>query len=519
MLPLTPTGLLRSALAMGGDREAVVDGALRFTYEALERAVQQAAELLAAAGIGAGDRVAHLGRSSASHAILLFATARLGAMYVALDPWMRPAMLNTLIEKAAPKAIVLGHTLRGRPFTNDLTSSSWRLPDSLLCIDAARGAWAQAMSPAGPPVPQHALTDDSGPRTPHLILFTSGTTGEPRGVVYDQEAFAGQALVINLGLASSPTDRFLNVYPPGHFGSLMPVLQTVAAGACLVQSAVPAPEKVSEAIRSERITVLVAVPSLWRRVLEQPTSTREMLSSLRLANIASDSISTRLIEQVMDRTGALSIQGYGLTEAGLVTLLPTADARRRIGSAGLALPFAAVQIRCRDGALAQPMEEGEVWVKTEYGMAGLWDGHRVIAPERGQDGFFRTGDLGWLDAEHYLTIGGREEDLLKISGYRISASAIEDVLRDHPACADAAVIGLPSEKGGQSVVAIVVPRQAHALRATELMSWVGQALQPQAVPARFAVAGEIPRTDGTGKIRRKNLIDRFLGGEFPPLAG
>jgi acyl-coenzyme A synthetase/AMP-(fatty) acid ligase len=517
MLPLTPDGLLGSAVAMGADREALVDGTDRFSYGALAESVARVADLLAVSGVTPGDRVAHLARSSASHAILLFATARLGAMYVALDPWVRPAILDVLIRKTDPGTIVLGRTLRGRGFAEELTSSAWRLPESIRTIDATRGAWARAMTPTLPGQPSLERHDEARASRPHVMLFTSGTTGEPRGVVYSQGAFAEQAVMIDLGMALSPTDRFLNVYPPGHFGNVIPVLQTVAAGACLVQAGVPVPDSVVQIIQNERITVLVAVPALWRRLLDQPDATRHAMSSLRLANIGSDSVPPGLIELVMERTGALSLQGYGLTEAGLVTLLPPAEAQRRIGSAGLPLPFAAVSIRRPDGTPAAPMEEGEIWVRTAYGMSGTWDGSRVTPMERSPDGFMPTGDLGWQDGDHYLTVTGRAEDMLKVSGYRISATAVEEVLRAHPGCADAAVVALPSEDRGPVPVGIIVPRGTDTLRASELAACVASALQPQAAPVRFVTAERIPRTDGTGKVRRKDLLDQLLAGAFPPL--
>jgi acyl-CoA synthetase (AMP-forming)/AMP-acid ligase II len=505
MLPLTPIELLRSALAMGGRREAVVDGELRYSYENLAAAVMATADLLAEMNVRRGDRVAHLGRTSAAHVVLLFATAKLGAMYVPLDPWARPAALTRLLRFAAPRLTLLGHTLRGRRLALDLAESTWTFPEGIETVDATAG------------VPPTDWLNDA--QLPHVVLFTSGTTGEPRGVVYTQAGFASQAFVINLGLAMTPHDRFLNVYAASHFGSVMPAMETVACGGCVVQLPIPDPQLVLSTLESERISVLVAVPGIWRSLLSHAAASRTDFRALRLANVASDSIPPALIERVMDVTGAISMQGYGLTEAGLVTLLPQNEARTRLGSAGLVLPFAAIKVVRGDGEPAGPGEEGEILVRTSYGMTGLWNGERVVPVDHDADGFSATGDLGWVDADGYLTVTGRLDDYLRVSGFRLSIAAIEDALRAHPACADAAVVALPAGEGRHVPAALVVPKPHVTLHASDLRGWVVAALQPQSAPGWIGVAEVIPRTEGTGKVRRKEIVQKFQRGEYVLVTG
>src|SRR5262249_5648076 len=159
-----------------------------------------------------------------------------------------------------------------------------------------------------------------------------------------------------------PTDRFLNVYAANHFGGLMPAMEMAACGGCLIQLALPDAPSILEMIARERISVLVAVPGIWRTILSHPAAVRTAFSSMRMANVASESIPPDLIAEVMDRTGAISVQGYGLTEAGLVTMLPGVEARTRLGSAGIPLPFAAIRIVNAGGTCAEIGEEGEIWV-------------------------------------------------------------------------------------------------------------------------------------------------------------
>jgi acyl-coenzyme A synthetase/AMP-(fatty) acid ligase len=294
-------------------------------------------------------------------------------------------------------------------------------------------------------------------------------------------------------------------------------MQMVAAGGCLVQLSIPEAASVLEVITRERISILVAVPSVWRSILSDPAASRTDFKGLRIANVASETIPSQLIERVMELTGAVSIQGYGLTEAGLVTLLPAIEARSRLGSAGIPLPFSAVRILRADGSRANPGEEGEIYVRTEYGMAGLWDGERVVSAPRTEDGFMATGDSGWIDQAGYLTVCGRQDDYLKVNGFRVSLAAIEEALRAHPGCADAAAVAMTLPDGRQAPAVLIVPRRSAQLRASELRAGVVAALQPQSAPIWLGIADAIPKTPGTGKARRREIIQKIERGIYSRL--
>jgi len=498
------------------DRLAVIDPERSYTYGQLAECVGHAAACLRDLGVAPGDRVVHLGLTGCGHTVFLFAAARLGALYVPLDSWLMPAALDRLLGRVEPKVILLGKSLMQRPLAEELRGSHWRIPDGIEPVDLAAAPWQEVFGASGPCAPPPSPVADVS-HSPCLMLFSSGTTGEPKGIVFSQESLVLQAMVINLGLGIGPLERYLNVYQASHYGGITCSVQTVAAGACLVNLPLPYPDAILKCIQDRKITFLVAVPAIWRGVLAHPAAPAADFSSLRMANVASDFIPPELMTEIMDRCGAVSVQGYGLSECGLVTLLPAPEARSRLGSAGIPLPLAAVQTRRPDGPLAAAGEEGEIWARTAYAAEGLWTDKKIEPPQLDAEGFAGTGDLGHLDEAGYLYVSGRSEDFMKVSGYRVSPAEIEAVLVRHPKVADAAVFPVDHPTLGQAPVAAIVVGTGGAPPAGELAARVAHELTPQAVPVQFVVAARIERTEATGKVRRREMRERFTQGQYVPL--
>lgn len=515
---LTPVDLLHAAVDMGPRRTALVDGSRRYSYVDLHTSVRHAVALLTACGVRRGDRVAHIGVNAAEHAIFLFAAAWLGALYVPLSPWSARLELERLLAFASPHCVLLGRSLMNRPLAAVFRRSQRPWDEGVLAIDLSDPALHAQMSPGAPGPGNGACpAPAANAALAGLLLFSSGTTGQPKGIVYGQGALALQALCINLALRIGAEERFLNLYPAGHYGSVMPMLHTAAVGACVVQIPLPHPVQVLDTMERERISFIVAVPEVWRSLLAHPSFDQRDFSALRMANVASDFIPVELMQQIMDRTGAASVQGYGLTETGLASVLPEGMARQRIGSAGLPLPLACIQVRRPDGTPAEVDEVGQIWVRTRYAMMGLWNGNGIDAPLVDAAGFIDTRDLGCMDAEGHLVVSGRQDDYMKVSGYRIAAAAIDEVLRRHPAVADAAVVGVAHPRAGQAPVAAIVLRPDAAPSARDLAEWVAQALSPKAVPVAFWRVAAIPRTGSTGKVQRNDLLAWLQEGRLAPL--
>jgi acyl-coenzyme A synthetase/AMP-(fatty) acid ligase len=500
--------------AVSEARMAVIDPQRSYTYGQLAGCVERVAGALSRLGVGPGDRVVHLGTASAVHTVLLFASARVKALYAPLDPFLMPASVDALLRRLDPKLLVLGRSLVDRPFADDFDATRRAASGRLTVIDTLSDEWQHLLA-SGSPATASATLDDTAGESPVLLLFSSGTTGEPKGIVFTQEALVQQALVNDLGLGIGPHDRYLNVYQPSHYGGITCSVQTAAAGACLVVLPVPHPELVLRCIEDERITIVVAVPQLWRKVLRRPEAETTDFTSLRMANVASDFIPKEMLVEIMDRLGAVSVQGYGLSEHGLVTLLPAAEARSRLGSAGLPLPLAAVRIRREDGSNAPPGEDGDIWVRTAFASAGIWTRNGLEPHAADGTGFSRTGDVGRVDEDGHLYVSGRSDDFMKVNGYRVSPAEIESVLLRHPLVKDVAVFAETHATWGQAPVAVLVTASISPT-STELNAKVARELMPQAAFVRFAVGPSIDRTE-TGKVRRTAMRERFRRGEFASL--
>jgi acyl-CoA synthetase (AMP-forming)/AMP-acid ligase II len=295
------------------------------------------------------------------------------------------------------------------------------------------------------------------------------------------------------------------------------VLPAFAVGASVVLLRRPDPEPILAAIARQRVTAFMAVPTLWRRLCQLAAEQDYDLSSLRRTAGSSDAMPADLLAEVGRRfNGAPYIQTYGLTEGGcILTYLEPADAGRKSGSAGKPHPACELRLEDRHGRPVATGQMGEIVARTEHVMNGYWRRPAETAAALSADGWLRTGDLGRLDAEGYLWIVGRAKDLIISGGENIDPAEVELCLRQHPAVAEVAVIGLPDAEWGEQVVAVVVPAagaatvtEAAADMAAALIEFIRPRLAGYKRPRRVEFVEALPRT-ATGKIQKNRLRERF----------
>ncbi|WP_300681598.1 acyl-CoA synthetase [Nocardioides sp.] len=346
------------------------------------------------------------------------------------------------------------------------------------------------------------------PETNAFVLYTSGTTGLPKGVLLSQRAIAAGLDGLIDAWAWTGADTLAQGLPLFHVhGLLIGLLGPLRVGSALIHTGRPTPEAYAEAARSGA-TMFFGVPTVWSRVAESPADAAA-LSGARLLVSGSAGLPVPVFDRIRDLTGLEIVERYGMSET-LLTVATRADGRRRAGCVGV--PITGVQTRITDDAGAPAPHDGASIGRLEVRGATLFDGYlnrpEATAEAWTADGWFRTGDMATIAADGSHRIVGRESvDLIKTGGYRVGAGEIESVLLGHPAVAEVAVVGLPDDDLGQRIVAFVVLRPGvepeDAVKA-ELTAYVGSELSLHKRPREVRFVEALPRNE-MGKVQKKRL--------------
>ena len=481
---------MRARAAMTPDRVAIVAAGGETSFAELDVRVDAVARALVARGVGEGDRVALLFPNGATFVELAHAAPRAGAIVVPLNTRLSHDELAWQLRDAGASLLVY----------DDLTSAA------ALAISAATGVaalHADEMTQAfgdDPPLRYDRPLDRV-----HSIIYTSGTTGTPKGAMltYGNHAASAAASAANLGVRDD--DRLLASLPMFHVGGLAVLLRGVLYGNAVVVHESFDPGQVNAAIDRDGVTTISVVANMLRRMLEKRGGVPYPLS-LRTVLLGGGPAPRELLEDCA-RRGLPVLQTYGLTEAAsqVATLAP-ADALRRLGSTGRPLPGTAVRIEGDDGRPCAAGEAGEILVSGPTVSPGYWQRPAETAAAF-RDGWLRTGDAGYLDAEGYLYVLDRRDDLIVSGGENVYPAEVESMLQSHPDVVEAAVYGVPDARWGAVPAAAVVPRPGAVTSEAELIEWCRGRLARYKSPARVRFVDELPR-NAAGKLQRRMLRDR-----------
>ena len=358
---------------------------------------------------------------------------------------------------------------------------------------------------------------------PSDILFTSGTTGAPKGVVmtHGRTLRVASDWVEMTGLCSD--DRYLMVNPYFHmFGLKAGVLACVVSGATMLPQAVFDVDRILERIEEDRVSVLPGPPTLYQAILDHPERDRHRLSTLRVAVTGAADIPVELVRRITaELPFSTVITGYGLTEAGTATATgPGDDVETIATTVGRARPGFEVRI-AGDGRPLGPEEPGEVEVRGESVMAGYLDDPEATWEALSSDGWLRTGDIGVVDGAGYLRIVGRLKDMFIVGGFNAYPAEIENALLRHPAITQAAVIGIPDDRLGEVGMAFVVTAaesatSAQSVTSADIMAWCRAEMANYKVPRAVAIVDQLP-VNATGKVMKDEL--RARAGQGAPRPG
>lgn len=487
------------------ERLALVDDASgqRYTYHQLnERANRLANALAGRHGIAKGDRIAVLARNRIELLDLLFATGKLGAIMVPLNWRLVPRELNYLMRDSGACMLIAGPEYA--EVARALCSECAIDPPLLLSHGDQRGDY-EALLDAASPAP---VLTELGLEDPHLILYTSGTTGRPKGAVLPHRVMVWNSLNTNVGWDLHADDVSIIHTPIFHTGGInVLTLPIFHVGGTMVLMKDWEPQRCLELIQAEGVTVFFAVPVMFQAMLNAPNFAGTNFSSVRFFISGGAPCPVPIIREYQKR-GVPFRQGYGLTEVSVncFTLNPE-DAERKAGSVGrpnFHLDARLVDEQGRDVELGQV---GELWLRGPTVCAGYWN-NPVATAAAITDGWFHTGDLARVDAEGYYYIVERKKDMFISGGENVYPAEVENVLYEHPAIAECAVIGVADDTWGEVGRALVQLRPEYYVEADELLKHCRERLAGYKVPRSIVFVPELPHTP-SGKIYKPELRERY----------
>ncbi|WP_242882737.1 long-chain-fatty-acid--CoA ligase [Actinomadura litoris] len=512
------TDVLRERAELHPDRIAYIAGDLQSTYGDFDRRADRAAAALAASGVGHGDRVAILDKNSLEYAEQCFGAARIGAVQVPVNYRLEPDEVAYIVNNARAKVFIVGPE-----FVAVLDTVAGRLEHTthLIVIGGPPGAYRDYstwLDEAPAAVLPGTATSDV-----FVQLYSSGTTGLPKGVMLTHDNFLS-VLPLTHGAWDIDDASVMAIAMPmyhvaGHALSICVIYEGITG----VLNRDPDPTAIARAVERHRVTHLFLVPALLQFMPLIPAVAEADMSSLRVMLYGASPISEDVLRGAMamlPHTGF--IQVYGLTETtGAITMLPAADhdlsgpGLRRLRSAGL--PNQGCDLRIVDPATLADLpagEVGEILCRTPQNMKGYWRLPEATAATLLPGGWLRTGDAGYLDEDGYLYIHDRVKDMIISGGENIYPAQIENVLMDHPAVGDCAVIGVPDERWGETPKAVVV--LAADATDEELIEHCRARLAHFKCPTSVERRNSIPRNP-TGKILKRELRDPYWRDEDRPV--
>ena len=519
----TIPGLVRGAAGSHGEREAVVGPRTRLSYRDLGARVERAAAAVMAAGVGPGERVAIWAPNTPDYVVAALGAVSAGAVLVPLGTRLKGAEAVDLLRRTRTRLLFVTDTFLGVGYVSALRAAAGgvgpagaRNRGPLRDLPELRTVVVLGDRAEAADVPARAVrerADSVQPDDPADIMFTSGTTGRPKGAVTTHaqslRAFATWADIA--GLVEG--DRYLVVNPFTHtFGWKAGVLAALMRGATVLPQPVFDAEAVLAKISSERVTVLPGAPTVYQSLLDHPARGSYDLRTLRLAVTGAAVVPLELVTRIREELGFRTVlTAYGLTEScGLVTMGRRGDDPGLIAAtSGRAVPGVTVRVADEESKEQPAGAPGEVQVRGYTVMREYFEDPEETELAFTRDGWLRTGDIGVLDDEGNLRITDRLKDMYTVGGFNAYPAEIEQVLARHPLVADVAVVGVPDPRLGEVGKAFVVPRGELAAgaveeAAAELIAWSRREMANYKVPRQVEFISELPR-NASGKILKGQL--------------
>ena len=499
----------RNAAVMALDRfrrsplctATAVLGEGELTYAQVGERVSVAAAALRAAGVERGDRVALAANNTPEIIDYLVATLALGAVFVPLNTRLSAAELEFIITDADCTVVVADR---------DLARHMAPVQDALgarlvgIAADGLPAGWTPEADLVPADVEPLVEAVDTDPHDVAILMYTSGTTGNPKGVMISHDNLLAGIHNLMLIVTFGGDSGMLVMTPIFHVAALALALATLATGGRVVIMRNFTPAAFFDALDAHPITFSFGVPAMLQMISAEERFATTDLSRLFLM-CAGAPVPPALLDLYLEQ-GAKVTQGYGLTEStGTVSLLEPSMARLKLGSAGLPFPMTEVQLRDLEGNVIEEVGvDGEIWAKGRCMVQGYWNRPAETAELHDEHGWLRTGDAARYDADGYLYITDRIKDMIITGGENVYPAEVEKALAAHPAIAEVAVVGVPDERWGEAVCAVVTLAPGASLTLDELQAYAREHLGGYKVPRRLHIAEELPR-NASGKVLKRNI--------------
>ena len=507
---------LRQAAHSRPEKLAAICGPTRLTFRETTERMGRLSNALARLGITCGDRVAVLALNCHRFFELYYAVPQTCAVIVPINFRIPPAEVKYILDHSGARMLFVDAALA--PLVEQIRPELGTVEQFISISDAPTDGYLSYEALLADAAPDYSVPPTAGDELLGLF-YTSGTTGEPKGVMLTHDNVIANVRHIEASAYYSPEEIYLHSAPMFHLADGAATFSNGNRGSTQVFIPRFDPVATLAAIERERVTHALLVPTMINFVLQVPNLADYDLSSLRYVTYGASPIAPEVLRRAMRAFGCDFGQGYGLTEAApLLTVLSAADHRRAIegderllASCGKPVPGVEVRVVDVDGRGVKPGEVGEIIARGPNIMRGYWrrdddTANAVI------DGWLRTGDLATVDEEGYLYLVDRKKDMIITGGENVFSTEVEAVLYAHPAVKEAAVIGVPDPQWGEAVHACVALKDNQSATDDELIEFCRPRLATYKVPRSVEIiAGELPK-GGTGKILKKQLRERYWQG-------
>jgi HIP---CoA ligase len=515
----TLPALVRAAAERFPALDGLVDGEVRLSFPELAARIEEASRAFIAAGLEPGDRVAVWAPNIAEWVLAAFGALGAGGVIVPLNTRFKGPEAGYVLQRSGARFLCTVNGFLGTDYVAMLRDAG-EVPGTLEQIVVLRGeapagtvTFADFLVGAGAVSPEaaRARADAIDPDDVSDIIFTSGTTGKPKGAMttHAQTLRTFEAWANTVGLTEG--DRYLVVNPFFHtFGYKAGIVACFLQGAAIVPEPVFDVPAVLAHVAAERISVLPGPPTLYLSILDHPDRDAYDLSSLRLAVTGAAAVPVEMIRRMREElTFRTIVTAYGLTEStGVVSICRPADDPETISHTSCrAMAGVEVRVVDDDGNDVAPGEAGEIVCRGFNVMLGYFEDEAATRDAIDPDGWLHTGDIGVMDDRGYLQITDRKKDMFIVGGFNVYPAEVENAILEHPEVAQVAVVSAPDARMGEVGVAFVVPRAGATVDPVELCAWCAPRMANYKVPRRAVVVDALP-VNASGKVLKFELRER-----------